>query len=168
MDRYFDVLIPKLVPLQCTQGGPIIAMQVENEYGSFGNDLRYLEHLKDALRKRGVDVLLFTSDDNSDLLLQGGIMPFIFKTVNFGSSPKEAFAKLKEYQPDKPLVCMEYWNGWYDQWGEEHRTRPLKRQLQFSMRCCSLALLSTFTCSTAALTSASITVLVVERSTCQL
>ena len=51
-------------------------------------------------------------------------MPFIFKTVNFGSSPKEAFAKLKEYQPDKPLVCMEYWNGWYDQWGEEHRTRP--------------------------------------------
>ena len=124
VDRYFDVLIPKLVPLQCTQGGPIIAMQVENEYGSFGNDLRYLEHLKDALRKRGVDVLLFTSDGPSDLLLQGGTMPFIFKTVNFGSSPKEAFAKLKEYQPDKPLVCMEYWNGWYDQWGEEHRTRP--------------------------------------------
>ena len=72
VDRFFDALLPRLVPLQCTQGGPIIAMQVENEYGSFGNDAQYLRYLKDGMQRRGVDVLLFTSDGPTDMMLQGG------------------------------------------------------------------------------------------------
>jgi beta-galactosidase len=123
VDRFFDVLIPKLVPYLCTNGGPIIAMQVENEYGSYGNDKKYLEYLKEGLLRRGVDVLLFTSDGPSDEMLQGGTLPGLLKTVNFGTKPQEAFAKLGEYQADKPLMCMEYWNGWFDHWGEEHGTR---------------------------------------------
>jgi beta-galactosidase len=123
VDKFFDALLPRLKPLLCTNGGPIIALQVENEYGSYGNDRKYLEYIKEGLIARGMDVLLFTSDGPTDEMLQGGTLPDIFKTVNFGTRPQEAFAKLKEYQPKKPLMCMEYWNGWFDHWGEEHRTR---------------------------------------------
>ena len=126
VDRYFDELLPRLNPLQCTKGGPIIAMQVENEYGSYGNDKKYLNYLKEGMIKRGIDVLLFTSDGPTDEMLQGGTLPDIFKTVNFGSRPEEGFEKLLEYQPDKPPVCMEFWNGWFDHWGGPHHTRDGK------------------------------------------
>ncbi|KOP67351.1 beta-galactosidase [Bacillus sp. FJAT-18019] len=123
VDAYYDVLLPKLKSLLCTEGGPIIALQIENEYGSYGNDKRYLNHLKESMISRGMDVLLFTSDGPEDAMLQGGMVPDVLATVNFGSRTKEAFDKLLEYQPDAPVMCMEYWNGWFDHWGEEHHTR---------------------------------------------
>lgn len=123
IDNYYDVLMPKLVPLLCTNGGPIIAMQIENEYGSYGTDSLYLEYLQRGMIERGIDVLLFTSDGPLDFSLRGGMVAGVWATVNFGSRVEEAFDKLKEYQPNKPLMCMEYWNGWFDHWGEEHHTR---------------------------------------------
>ncbi len=120
VDRFFDDLLPRLAPLQSTHGGPIIAMQVENEYGSFGNDKAYLRHLENSLRARGIDVLLFTADGAEDHLLQFGTLPHILKTANFGSRATEAFAKLRQYQPEGPLMCAEFWNGWFDHWGEPH------------------------------------------------
>ena len=120
VDRFFDVLLPMLVSLQSTRGGPIIAMQVENEYGSYGNDKVYLRHLADGMRARGIDSFLFTSDGPRDNCLQGGTLPDVFKTVNFAFEAKEAFAKLREYQPDGPLMVMEFWSGWFDHWGEPH------------------------------------------------
>ena len=123
VDRFFGALLPRLAPLQITHGGPIIAMQVENEYGSYGNDKTYLRYLEDGFRSLGIDVLLFTSDGPSDQMLQFGSLPYIFKAVNFGSRAVEAFTKLREYQPDGPLFCAEFWNGWFDHWGEAHHTR---------------------------------------------
>ncbi|WP_145037765.1 beta-galactosidase [Paenibacillus sp. Y412MC10] len=123
VDQYYDELIPRLVPLLTSKGGPVIAMQIENEYGSYGNDTAYLEYLKDGLIKRGVDVLLFTSDGPTDGMLQGGAVPGVLATVNFGSRTKEAFDKLREYRPEDPLMCMEYWNGWFDHWLKPHHTR---------------------------------------------
>jgi beta-galactosidase len=123
VDAFYDELLPKLKPYLCTSGGPIIAMQVENEYGSYGNDKEYLNYLKEALIKRGIDTMLFTSDGPTDLMLESGILRDVFKTVNFGSKPEEAFNKLLEYQKDKPLMCMEFWNGWFDHWGEKHHAR---------------------------------------------
>nr|WP_199617480.1 beta-galactosidase family protein [Paenibacillus alkalitolerans] len=123
VDAYYDVLLPRLKPLLCTNGGPIIAMQVENEYGSYGNDARYLEYLRQGMIERGMDVLLFTSDGPTDAMLQAGTVPGTLATVNFGSGPRHAFEKLREYQPDAPLMCMEYWNGWFDHWGDNHHTR---------------------------------------------
>lgn len=123
VDLFFDELLKRLVPLLSTKGGPIIAMQVENEYGSYGNDSEYLNYLKCGMINRGVDVLLFTSDGATDWMLQGGTLPDVFMTVNFGSRAVGEFEKLGEYQQDKPLVCMEYWNGWFDHWGEHHHTR---------------------------------------------
>jgi len=126
VDRYLDALIPELASLQSTRGGPIIAMQVENEYGSYGNDTAYLQHLADGLRARGVDVLLFTSDGGRDYLFRGGTLPGVLKAVNFGVQAAENLAKLREHQPRGPLMCGEFWNGRFDHWGEEHYRRPVE------------------------------------------
>jgi len=123
VDRFFDALLPRLAPLQVTCGGPILAMQVENEYGSYGNDQAYLHHLVEGMRARGVGVLLFTSDGPRDETLRAGTLPGILKTVNFASGVKAALGKLREYQPDGPLMVTEFWDGWFDHWGEQHHTR---------------------------------------------
>ncbi len=120
---YYDELMPRLKPLLCTSGGPIVAMQIENEYGSYGNDKNYLNFLRDTMIDSGMDVLLFTSDGSEDYMLQGGTLPGTLATLNFGSKPEQAFAKLRQYRPDGPLVCMEYWNGWFDHWGDKHHLR---------------------------------------------
>jgi len=123
VDTYYDELMPRLKPLLCTNGGPIVAMQIENEYGSYGNDTKYLQYLEQAMINRGIDVLLFTSDGPEHHMLQGGMVPGVLETVNFGSRAEEAFQMLRRYQPKGPLMCMEYWNGWFDHWNEEHHVR---------------------------------------------
>jgi beta-galactosidase len=123
--RYFDAVAAQVSDLQCTKGGPIVAVQIENEYGSYGNSQPYLRWLEQALIDRGIDTLLFTSDGPQDSMLQGGTLPHILKTVNFGSRSESSFAKLREYE-DGPLMCMEFWNGWFDHWGAEHHVRDSK------------------------------------------
>jgi beta-galactosidase len=123
VDQWFDQLIPVLAELQATRGGPVVAVQIENEYGSFGADPDYLDHLRKGLIGRGVDTLLFTSDGPQDLMLAGGTVPDVLATVNFGSQGAEGFANLHRVRPDDPPMCMEYWNGWFDHFGEPHHTR---------------------------------------------
>lgn len=130
VDRFFDELIARIVPLQSTQGGPVIAVQVENEYGSYGNDKAYLSYLDEGLIRRGVEVLRFTSDGPSDTMLTGGTLPEVLKTANFGSKPVPAFYKLRQHQPQGPLMCTEFWNGWFDHWREEHHTRDAQDAAQ--------------------------------------
>ncbi len=120
VERYFEALLPRLAPLQSTRGGPVIALQVENEYGSYGNDKVYLRALVEGMRKRGIDSFLFTSDGPRDGCLQGGTLPEVFKTVNFAFNAGAALAKLRQYQPEGPLMVTEFWSGWYDNWGEAH------------------------------------------------
>ena len=124
VNRYYDDLLPRFKPYLSTSGGPIIAMQIENEYGSYGNDHTYLLYLKNSLIDHGIDVLLMTSDGPTDRMLQGGTLPDVLKTANFGSRAAESFTKLREYEKQGPLMCTEYWNGWFDHWGEQHHTRP--------------------------------------------
>jgi len=129
VDRYFDELIPRLAGFQVGRGGPLIAVQVENEYGSYGNDHDYLRHLAEGLRRRGLDVPLFTSDGPMDYMLLGGTLPGIFKTINFGNDAVAGFRKLREHQPDGPLMCAEFWNhdaGGFLHWGEHRVPRPAK------------------------------------------
>ncbi|MGL4736613.1 MAG: beta-galactosidase, partial [Cellulosilyticaceae bacterium] len=130
VDDWFDVFIPKMVPYLRTNGGPIVAVQVENEYGSYGDDKDYLRHMQDGLIRRGIDVPLFTSDGGTDFMLTGGTLPDVFKTVNFGSWVKGNFDKLLEFQPDAPLMCMEFWDGWFDHWGDIHHVRPAEEVIQ--------------------------------------
>ncbi|MES2263006.1 MAG: beta-galactosidase family protein [Pseudomonadota bacterium] len=121
--RFYAALLPQLLPLQVQRGGPVLAMQVENEYGSYGSDQVYLEWLRALMVEQGVQTLLFTSDGATDHMLTHGTLQPVWKSANFGSGAKEEFAKLREYQPDGPLMCMEFWNGWFDHWGEPHHAR---------------------------------------------
>jgi beta-galactosidase len=122
-DRFFNEILPRVKKLQYTEGGPVIAMQIENEYGSYGNDKQYLNHVKQLFIDNGIDVPLFTSDGASDNCILGGTVPDVMMTLNFGSNPAAAFAKGREYRPEGPDFCMEYWNGWFDHWKEAHHTR---------------------------------------------
>ncbi|MFE7270778.1 beta-galactosidase family protein [Streptomyces sp. NPDC057623] len=120
---WFRRLGDEIVPRQIDRGGPVIMVQVENEYGSYGSDAEYLRRLADLLREYGVTVPLFTSDGPEDHMLSGGSVPGILATVNFGSHAHEAFEALRRHRPDGPLMCMEFWCGWFDHWGGEHVVR---------------------------------------------
>ncbi len=121
--RWFDELIPRVAALQASAGGPVIAVQVENEYGSFGDDAEYLRWLHQALVDRGLDCLLYTADGPTPQMLDTGGVPGVLATATFGSRPAEAFALLTDRHPDDPLMCSEFWNGWFDHWGEPHHVR---------------------------------------------
>ena len=121
---YLDMILGKVKPLLYTNGGPVILMQVENEYGSFSNDTEYVRKVRDIYMDNGIDVPLVTSDGAADFFLRGGTIPECVQTLNFGSNAAVSFAKGKEYRPNGPSFCMEFWNGWFDHWGEEHHTRP--------------------------------------------
>ncbi|MBE5802646.1 MAG: beta-galactosidase [Clostridiales bacterium] len=119
---YYDELIPRLVPLQITHGGPVIMMQVENEYGSYGDDKEYLAALRDGMLQRGVDVPLVTSDGPEHDMLLCGKIDGVFQTGNFGSQSIERFRILSSYGIS-PQMCMEFWCGWFDHWGNDgHKT----------------------------------------------
>lgn len=121
VERYFERLFKELVPLQFTKGGPIIMMQVENEYGSYGADKEYMNQVMDLMLENGVDVPLVTSDGSwSDMLVNGTVVDRALPTVNFGSKPKEHFGILKNFVDRPiPLMVMEYWIGWFSAWGND-------------------------------------------------
>lgn len=123
VERWFTRLLPQVVERQISRGGPVIMVQVENEYGSYGCDQGYLRHLVDLLRGCGVSVPLFTSDGPEDHMLTGGSVPGVLATANFGSGAREAFATLRRHRPSGPLMCMEFWCGWFDHWGGDRAVR---------------------------------------------
>ncbi|WOX24993.1 beta-galactosidase [Streptomyces solicathayae] len=123
VEGWFRRLLPQVVERQVDRGGPVVMVQVENEYGSYGTDRGYLRRLADLLAQCGVTVPLFTSDGPEDHMLSGGSVPGVLATANFGSGAREAFAALRRHQPRGPLMCMEFWCGWFDHWGTEHAVR---------------------------------------------
>lgn len=122
--NYYQELLPRLAPLQVTQGGPVLMMQIENEYGSYGMDKDYLKATKALMEAGGIEVPLFTSDGAWEEALDAGTLidEDVFVTGNFGSRSKENAAVLQQYFADHgkkwPLMCMEYWDGWFNRWGE--------------------------------------------------
>lgn len=126
VDAWFDALVPEVLPLLGSRGGPVVAVQIENEYGSYGDDTAYLRHLRDGLVARGVDCLLFTTDGAHDTMQQGGSVPGHLATATFGSRAPERLAVLRRHQPQGPLAAMEFWIGWFDRWGAPHHVRDPK------------------------------------------
>lgn len=127
--RYYEELLEKVVSLQVTHGGPILMMQIENEYGSYGEDKDYLKAIKQIMEDCGVNVPFFTSDGSWLATLRAGSMveEGVLPTGNFGSKGKANFAELKKfhesYHKKWPLMCMEFWDGWFNRWGEPIVTR---------------------------------------------
>jgi beta-galactosidase len=122
---YLQAVGKQLAPLQITHGGPIIMVQVENEYGSYGSDKQYLGILRDDLKAAGFDVPLFTCDGPSQL--KNDTRDDLFCVVNFGGGPEGNFKALRAIRAQGPLMCGEYYPGWFDSWGKPHHTGDTAR-----------------------------------------
>lgn len=125
VDKFQKAVAEQVGDLTVSDGGPIIMVQVENEYGSYGIDKPYVAAIRDMLRKNfGNDVTLFQCDWSSNFLNNG--LDDLIWTMNFGTGANidQQFAKLKEVRPESPLMCSEFWSGWFDKWGANHETRP--------------------------------------------
>lgn len=120
VDAWYDELIPRLVPLQASHGGPIVAIQIENEYGSFGSDAAYLAHLREGLRCRGMVEMLTTADGITGDMIEHGSVPGAMATFTFGTGVARAVELRRE---GDALMCSELWGGWFDHWGERHHVR---------------------------------------------
>jgi len=120
MQGWFTRLGKEIAPLLLQNGGPIIAVQVENEYGSFGDDHAYMQAVKSTLQQSGMTApILYTADPPNDL--PRGSLPELPAVINFGAGDAEkSFATLKALRPEGPRMSGEYWAGWFDHWGEEH------------------------------------------------
>ena len=120
-DRYLMRVGQELASLQASRGGPIIMVQIENEYGSFGADKEYMAHIRDSLIRAGFgESILYTADGPNRL--SDGTLPGVLAAANFGpGEAKSAFTALEKFQPGKPLMSGEYWDGWFDSWGEKHQ-----------------------------------------------
>ncbi len=123
VDRYYTALFGHIKGRLACDGGNVMMVQVENEYGSYGNDHRYMKAVADIYKELGVDVPLFTSDGPSDFMFNGGTIPGILAVANYGSHSKEAFDFLERKRPGQPKMCGEFWDGWFDHWYEEHHVR---------------------------------------------
>lgn len=125
VDKFQKAVAEQVGDLTIANGGPIIMVQVENEYGSYGVDKPYVANIRDMLRKNfGEGVTLFQCDWSSNFLNNG--LDDLIWTMNFGTGANidQQFAKLKEVRPESPLMCSEFWSGWFDKWGANHETRP--------------------------------------------
>ncbi len=121
----------QLAPLTIQNGGPIIMVQVENEYGSYGKDKPYVSAIRDIVRKSGFDkVSLFQCDWSSNFLDNG--LDDLTWTMNFGTGANidNQFKRLGEVRPNAPKMCSEFWSGWFDKWGARHETRPAKDMVE--------------------------------------
>jgi beta-galactosidase len=121
--RYFRRVAQEVAPLLSSRGGPILMVQVENEYGSYGDDRDYMAAMQRQLREAGFDLPLFTSDGPDPTLLDRGTLPGVTAVVNFNGGvqdTQEAFAQLAAFRPQVPRMSGEYWAGWFDHWGERH------------------------------------------------
>ena len=130
VDRFEKNVAKQLAPLTIQHGGPIIMVQVENEYGSYGEDKAYISQICDTLRKYwdtpNAKTTLFQCDWNSNFEKNG--LDDLTWTMNFGTGAKidDQFSRLRELRPNSPLMCSEFWSGWFDKWGARHETRPAK------------------------------------------
>jgi beta-galactosidase len=124
VSSYLQALAPVLVPRQIDHGGPIVLVQVENEYGAYGSDPVYLQKLEAMHRAIGLTVPFTSVDQPMGTMLEDGSLPSLHKTGSFGSRSTSRLERLRQAQPTGPLMCSEFWDGWFDSWGEHHHTTP--------------------------------------------
>ena len=126
-----EKLAEQLRPLAIENGGPIIMVQVENEYGSYGEDKPYMSAMRDIVRGAwGEKMTLFQCDWSSNFWKNG--LDDLLWTMNFGTGANidKQFERVKEMRPETPLMCSEFWSGWFDKWGARHETRTAKDMVE--------------------------------------
>lgn len=130
-----------LAPLEIAKGGNILMVQVENEYGSFGEDKVYMEAIKDQIKEAGFSGQLFTSDGSLDSMLKNGTLTDVLSVINFGVDQKDSIGNVKKnfenfakFRQNVPKMVGEYWVGWFDHWGEKRHTvdaKPVAESLDY-------------------------------------
>ncbi len=127
--KYMTEVGRHLAPLQISRGGPIIMVQVENEYGSFGKDHLYMGAIEQMIREADFEVTLFTSDGSTPAEVAGGTLPDALSVINFGDTddPAREFANFAKSRQNVPRMVGEFWDGWFDHWGERHHVTPADR-----------------------------------------
>ena len=131
VEVFEKVLAQQLKDLTISNDGPIIMIQVENEYGAYGENKPYVSSIRDLLRNLyGEDILLFQCDWSSNFTLNG--LDDLVWTMNFGTGTDidSQFSTLKNLRPTAPLICSEFWSGWFDKWGAPHETRSATEMIQ--------------------------------------
>jgi beta-galactosidase len=128
-ERYIKRVGQEAAGLQVARGGPILMVQVENEYGSYGNDMQYKSAVRRMIVEAGFDGQLYTSDGSGRQNLEGGTFADLPAAINFGdqNNPEHEFANFANFRSSVPRFCAEYWPGWFDHWGELHHTTPATR-----------------------------------------
>ena len=128
--RYMMHVGVELAPLQITNGGPILMTQVENEYGSFGEDHNYMRAIRNMVVDAGFEVPLFTADGPTPRMLSGGTLPGVLSFINFDSDPARQFERFARFRRNVPRMCAEFYPGWFDHWGEIHHHGNLQNLMQ--------------------------------------
>ncbi len=127
---YLEAVADQVRPLLNGNGGPIIAVQVENEYGSYDDDHAYMQANRELFVRVGFDKALLFTSDGADMLANG-TLPDTLAVVNFApGEAKSAFEKLEKFQPGRPRMVGEYWAGWFDHWGKPHANTNGKQQAE--------------------------------------
>lgn len=124
--KFLQEAAKQLAPLQIQNGGSIIMVQVENEYATYGSDQKYMETIRNSVRAAGFDkVQLFRCDWSSNF--NNYKLDGVATTLNFGagSNVDNEFKEFSKVYPTAPLMCSEYWTGWFDHWGRPHETRSI-------------------------------------------
>ena len=129
VERWLTRLGQEVKPLLVENGGPVIAVQIENEYGNFGSDHAYMERLHQIFVHAGLEsALLYTADPSR--ALPNGSIPGVLAAVNFGVGHAQAgLDALAKLRPGQALLASEYWPGWFDHWGQPHQTRAIEPQI---------------------------------------
>lgn len=118
VERYVKTLALQVKDLQVTKGGPIVMVQVENEYGSYGNDRTYMKWLEELWKKNGIDVPFYTADGATPFMLEAGSLPDAAIGLDPASSESD-FAEATKANPNVPSFCSELYPGWLTHWGEK-------------------------------------------------
>jgi beta-galactosidase len=134
-ERYISKLAEEIKPFMISKGGPILLLQIENEYGSYGNDRNYLLRLKEVWKQCGIDLPTFTGDGPTDYMLEAGSLPGSAVGLDSGSTQAD-FDLAKKMNPGVPVFSSETYPGWLTHWGEEWvkpDTARLLKEVKFLM-----------------------------------
>ncbi len=118
VERYVKNLALQVKDLQVTKGGPVLMVQVENEYGSYGNDRTYMQWMKDLWLKNGIEVPFYTADGAAQFMLEAGSLPGVAIGLDPGTNAGN-FAEAAKINPNVPFFCSELYPGWLTHWGEK-------------------------------------------------
>ena len=136
MTGYIQRLAKEITPLQCTNGGPILMVQAENEYGSYGNDREYMETVRKLWQKNGITVPFYTADGPAPYMLEAGSLSGAAIGLDSGSDEND-FLQGKKQNPDVPVFSAETYPGWLTHWGEKWAkpdTNVLKKEVEFLLK----------------------------------